>query len=367
MFFFNLFKIRFIFKKPSKNNILLYDGVSVKHLNIFTKKYSVFYNRYEEINLYVLIYTILKNGFIELKQNYKINFFSFVSPKLIITFIDFNLGFYKLKKIYNNSKYMSVELLRKELAHYKKLKNKKIKNFSDYKFLLGKDTYNITKKLFVGKIFIAGNIYNNKFFIKKKNRLNTIKNFKLKNILFVPSFKIKPLETQLLSNDKSKPIASHFVKIFNFLCKISMLDNYNLFFLSKDGEIYENNYKNIFYFSNWHYISANKNNTSGYEYINNAHLIITDHSTLGYESLAKKKRTIFIPSKQIINNTNMNNSLLKSSLFVANPKYNIIKNTINELYNITDAKWNKKIKGFYNSAVANNPGNSILKKYIKKF
>ena len=61
MFLINLLKIKIIFKKPSKNKILLYDGVSINHMNLLTKKFSVFYNRYEEINLYVLFHTILKN------------------------------------------------------------------------------------------------------------------------------------------------------------------------------------------------------------------------------------------------------------------------------------------------------------------
>ena len=52
MFLVNLRRIRFIFKKPLHNNILLYDGISKSKMDSISKKYAVFYNRYEEINLY---------------------------------------------------------------------------------------------------------------------------------------------------------------------------------------------------------------------------------------------------------------------------------------------------------------------------
>ena len=101
--------MRLVFQKPIKNKILLYDGNSIERMNFFSKKYSVFYNRYEEINIYVLIYTIIKNGLLNLKVNYKINYFKFVSPKLVITFIDENPGFFKLKNLYKHCKYISVQ------------------------------------------------------------------------------------------------------------------------------------------------------------------------------------------------------------------------------------------------------------------
>ena len=76
-----LLRIRFVFKKPLHNNILLYDGISKNKMDLISKKYAVFYNRYEEINLYVLFYTIFTNGLKDIKKNYKVNFFKFIFPK----------------------------------------------------------------------------------------------------------------------------------------------------------------------------------------------------------------------------------------------------------------------------------------------
>ena len=87
-----------IFKKP----ILLYDGTgnSPENLSqiISRKKFDVFYNRGEEINLTILFLSILKNGFYKLKKNYKIEYIKQIRSKIVITFVDTNLGFFKLKK-----------------------------------------------------------------------------------------------------------------------------------------------------------------------------------------------------------------------------------------------------------------------------
>jgi surface carbohydrate biosynthesis protein len=378
MFLINLLKIKIIFKKPSKNKILLYDGVSINHMNLLTKKFSVFYNRYEEINLYVLFHTILKNGFKEIKKNYKINFFKFVSPQLIITFIDSNLSFYNLKNLYKDSKYMSVECLTKVDSFYNRLKNKANKKiFSDYKFFLGRNSLNNSKKYFKGKFIINGSIYNNKFYIKKKNKIIEKKNFNSRNILFISSYKLTNLKSDLESNHSWKEglasdhqwieYANHFIKIFNLVCEISKFNNYNLFFLSKDSKMHETNFRKFFATDNWTYIPNNKNFTTSYEHLNNAHLVISDFSTLAYESLAKKKRTIFIPSKKYLNN-NCNDSLLhKSSISLNNPTYASLSSLINELYNMTDSKWNKKIKAYFDSSIAYDRDNSILKKHLKSY
>ena len=119
MFLVNLRRIRFIFKKPLHNNILLYDGISKSKMDSISKKYAVFYNRYEEINLYVLFYTIFTNGLKDIKKNYKVNFFKFIFPKVIITFNDCDPAFFMLKNIYKDCKYISVQSTSKPKHFYK--------------------------------------------------------------------------------------------------------------------------------------------------------------------------------------------------------------------------------------------------------
>ena len=70
-----VFNSKWNFKKPPKRRILIYDGQSkVLAYFIFSKtECNIMYVRYEEINFFVLFKTILKNGFINLRDNYKYN------------------------------------------------------------------------------------------------------------------------------------------------------------------------------------------------------------------------------------------------------------------------------------------------------
>ena len=87
---FNLIiNLKFFFKKPSKKKILVYDRASEKFAEILFKKkdYSFFDTRYESLNVFVFLNTLLKTGLKKIKINYKINYFKFVSPKIIYTCI----------------------------------------------------------------------------------------------------------------------------------------------------------------------------------------------------------------------------------------------------------------------------------------
>ena len=82
---------------------MLYDqGVRFNYLFIKSFKnitFEIFYKRFEKINLYILFYTIIKNGFINIKFNYLLNYIDQVNPKIIITNNDVDATFYKLKRV----------------------------------------------------------------------------------------------------------------------------------------------------------------------------------------------------------------------------------------------------------------------------
>jgi len=88
-----------VFSKPLKKKILIYDIPFLFEKFIEKKDYEVLNVRYETINFFVLISTIIKSGLKDIKNNYKKNYISFVKPKIIATSIDNNLAFFKLKKI----------------------------------------------------------------------------------------------------------------------------------------------------------------------------------------------------------------------------------------------------------------------------
>ena len=127
-----IFLSKWVFLPPKKKELLIYDGVSVEHLYpvLTNKSFDIFYNRYESINLSVLVYTIYNNGFFNLKENYKLNYFKRVDPKIIITLIDENPGFFKLKRIYPKAKYISIQIALKNNVFFDYIDNFKKKNKS---------------------------------------------------------------------------------------------------------------------------------------------------------------------------------------------------------------------------------------------
>ena len=101
-FIMKLFKIRWKFKKPPQKKVLIYDKES-KSLAPFLFKEDechTLYVRYEEINLYILIKTILNTGFSKMKDNYKHYYCKFVNPQIIFSDFHDDIAYFRLK---NNS------------------------------------------------------------------------------------------------------------------------------------------------------------------------------------------------------------------------------------------------------------------------
>ena len=91
---------RWKFKKPSKKNILIFDGF----YNPFKKKFkknsfNLFYARLEELNFYILIKCLKKKSLNF--QTYIKTYIETTKPKIIISGLDNSLKFLKLSEITN--------------------------------------------------------------------------------------------------------------------------------------------------------------------------------------------------------------------------------------------------------------------------
>ena len=98
-----LLKVKWVFNKPKKKKILIYDKMSEENgfAEIFFQKkdYEILYRRYEKINLYVFFLCLLRDGFKDLKDNYRKTFLTLVSPKIVYTSIDNDPTFFKLSRV----------------------------------------------------------------------------------------------------------------------------------------------------------------------------------------------------------------------------------------------------------------------------
>jgi surface carbohydrate biosynthesis protein len=110
MFFKKIFfKIQFY--PPSKKKILIYDAGGIEYFDklFFKKDYEIFHNRYEKINFFILAKVFIKSGLSNIKKNYKYYYISYVSPKVIITFVDNNPGFYLIKEKFPEIIFISIQ------------------------------------------------------------------------------------------------------------------------------------------------------------------------------------------------------------------------------------------------------------------
>ena len=99
------------FTLPKKNKILIYDESNSDLLVRFFKKEDceILHTRFEEINILVLLISILKFDKNKLLRKYVYQYIHYVEPRLIITFIDNKISYYKLKEKFKNIKIISIQ------------------------------------------------------------------------------------------------------------------------------------------------------------------------------------------------------------------------------------------------------------------
>jgi len=104
-----LIKARFTFFKPKNKKIVILDPAVSKPIEdlFFRLDYFYLYSRNEEINLFVLLKALInykKNKNLSFNQVYILTYLNYLEPKIIINVTDYNIFFFKLKKIFSRSK-----------------------------------------------------------------------------------------------------------------------------------------------------------------------------------------------------------------------------------------------------------------------
>ena len=92
-----LSKTKFQLFPPYKKKILIFDYnlyYKYKILEFFKTEHEILFTRFEKINIFILIKSFLKLKFSYF--DYLQTYIDYVNPKLLITFNDNNLKFYKL-------------------------------------------------------------------------------------------------------------------------------------------------------------------------------------------------------------------------------------------------------------------------------
>lgn len=380
-----LHKIRKItFLKPKKKNILIFDKVGSETIekSIFNKKnFDILCSRYEELNLYILLKFIF---LIIVKSKKKFSYLGYldiyiktVKPKLVISLIDNNPMFFKLKNINPNIYFVCIQngvsSSQIEISKFPKIKIDLFLCFSKYYAAY-------YKKYFAKKTEVIGSSKLNYFlkFIKK------IRKYKTKNIVFISQF--TKFDSWIIFGKKiSKSLHFYPEKkvlpvIFRYCVKkkIKLIITFRSRTLKnrilEEKNFYINILRNEIDKTNIKYLSfvTSSDTYASYKTIAKSHLAVCIDSALGKEAMAINKVIHFPMRSKFMGKTvkfGWPKKLPSLGFFWLNYfSKNKIENILSKNYEMSQELWFRKLKKQnFDLLIFKDPDNLKLKSIINKY
>ena len=283
-----------IWQKPKKTDILIYDASGSELLLPYFKgrDVSILYTRGEFVNIFCLFCIIFNREFWKGKclSAYLKSYVKATSPILVVTYIDNSHAFYKISKAFPSTKTILVQNGVRD--NWLDLIANNTNYHVDYMCVFG---------YYVGKYYnkhISGNIIPIGSF--KNNEIEKVKKAKdTDNILFISQWLNKPKTKEPFYIDyKGLPIywEDFFeaeTSLLNFLSDWCFVNNKKLVICGreKDNDSLEKDfYAHHLKVCLWEYVPITSNYSS-YKLIDAAEIVVSIDSTLGYESIARGKKT----------------------------------------------------------------------------
>mgnify|MGYP006075128985 CR=1 FL=1 len=352
-----IYKIKIRFDFPNSKKILIFDDIFSSLLQeIIKKDFNILKVREEkEIYFWILFKQII---FFDFKFfTYCKNYIKYTSPKVVITLVDTNINFYKLKNGFKNVIFISIQnghrLDNYSMFHDKRyIKSKRLK--CDHIFVFNKYYIKEYSRIIESKYCTLGSIKNNIIKINKTKNHN--------QFLFI---------SQFLKNHKKNNFQKKLLTFINLYLSRSgkklhiLLRNKDILNQKAEIEFYK-----FFFKSNCVFHKTSKWKKS-YEIMDKFENIIFMYSSLGYEAIARKKKVaIFSPIRD--NDFELNfgwpgPSRKRYDFFSAkNLTYNEIKRVLSNVSNCTQVHWNKKHYNTLKDQLYINKNNTKLRKIILK-
>lgn len=289
-FFTVFFLVKKVFFRPKKKYYVLFNKGSKVLTFLLKKNYQLLPTLKQEINLYVLFKIILKLKFTTL--DYYKEYISIIQPRKVITFIDNDLVFYKIKFFFKNIFFISIQ---NGLRTNSKLclKENRNKLFCDLICLIGKQEQKFYKSVKT-KFVVTGSVLNNNIY-KNFNMLDN----KKRVIVFVSEYRV--YENYLFTDKTIQKIYDdNEVVLLPILADFCKKNNYKLViagcFYKNSHESYKEYtfYKSIlnkFTNLNWNFLTK-KNFFTNYYFLNKISLLVSFGSTLGLEAFSRKVKVL---------------------------------------------------------------------------
>lgn len=363
------FKAKLSLKKPYKKKILIYDKEGSDELLELLPENNLFILdvRGNEINLRIFFLSILKYNFRWTFFKYLIFFIKEINPDFIITLIDNNSTFYKLKRIFKDSKTIFLQngIRGYENDIFNNFHENKI-NFNDFHvdemLVWNKKTGENYNKFIKGNYEVIGSIKNNRIEInqkEKKYKLLFLSEYRNKK-----GFGINPSWDSYFATEK---------KIIPYLYSFAEKKNIKLFICSNTFNYEEENefYSKLIKGKNWELLKRLDKDMS-YKYLDKSDIVVFISTALGYEALSRGCKVAAFTTRSETTNIR-SHKFGWPYLFEKNSDdfwtNNFDKDKFDEILSnlIQESQYNYKelIKKKYDYLIHFDPGNKILKDKLK--
>ena len=290
---------------PRKSEVLIYDACGEDALRPYLTKYRVttMAVRGELVNVPCLLRSALTLTFWRGKplRAYTDTYIRAVAPKVIITFIDNSSNFYCLARQFPNAKTVF-------------LQNGVRSTIGDvFESIVKSDNYHVDNMLVFGgaigkkyNAYVSGSV--TAIGSLKNNTVSISRDIIDKAVLFISQYRDQPAKgTPFLTSTNGQAILhSEFysaeVGVLDFLRKWCLQNEMHLKICGvsseSNGAEYDF-YKNILGNYMWEYLPRS-GQYSSYNLVDTAHIVVAINSTLGYESIARGKKTAMFACRHLL-------------------------------------------------------------------
>ena len=289
----SLTRLRWRFKQPKQRDVLLYFKTGAEVISPYFKpnEFQVLDLRESEVNISIAIRCLLTGNLSA--ENYARQFIKVAKPKLILTFIDNFPPYYLLKNEFSKIEVWLIQngirSERNDLFDLLKSVSAGANNHVDKMFVFGTA---IGRKYLE---FISGEIVTHGSF---KNNLVQMSPSKKDSVAYVSTFRpSQHLNAVLRESSSEMPVTygqiiSRREKVILWLAKYCTEKQLQLTIVGKDEnpQREESYYKSLLQNYKFEFV-AREITSSSYEAIDKSEIVLFTSSTLGYESLARGKRT----------------------------------------------------------------------------
>ena len=299
----SLTRLRLIILPPRHKPVLLYfvTGADVIAPYFSPDEFQALDLREHEVNLWVAMRCLLGRNLSA--QNYALTYIKIVKPKLVITFIDNFPAFFQVKNHFPNITTVliqnGVRVDPRDLFETNSEASGLHKNFVDKMFVFGSAIGATYGKYTQGEIVPIGSF---------KNNLVPITKSKTRTVAYISTYRSGlPRHTVIPDSLPGFPIQYGEIidrreQAIIFLANFCQSNNLGLIIIGKDEDFegekayYDKLLKNC----SWT-IAQRQTTTINYAVVDESEIVVFTSSTLGYESLARGKKTAaFLIDAEII-------------------------------------------------------------------